>query len=153
MSVCELIKDALKINAVDQHDFRVELNFAEPVPIIQTDKHKVLQILINLISNARHALVDAQRTDGTMRISVTVVEQTVRIQIRDNGTGISPDHMDRIFAHGFTTRESGHGFGLHSSALAAQLLRGSLSGQSDGIGTGATFTLAIPVTEDIPCRI
>lgn len=153
VSVCELVNDALKINSVDQQDFRVELDFAEPVPVIQTDKHKVLQILINLISNARHSLVDAQRTDATMRISVTAVEQTVRIQIRDNGMGISPDHMNRIFAHGFTTRESGHGFGLHSSALAAQLLRGSLSGQSDGIGKGATFTLAIPVTEDIPCQI
>jgi len=59
--------------------------------------------------------------------------------------GIPPENLTRIFAHGFTTRPGGHGFGLHSGALAAKDLGGSLSAHSDGPGRGAIFTLDLPV--------
>ncbi|HEX5747505.1 MAG TPA: ATP-binding protein [Archangium sp.] len=68
----------------------------------------------------------------------------VRIQVHDNGMGIAPEMLTRIFQYGFTTREEGHGFGLHSSALAAQELGGSLTVHSEGPGHGATFTLELP---------
>jgi signal transduction histidine kinase len=68
----------------------------------------------------------------------------VRISVHDNGMGIAPEMLTRIFQYGFTTREEGHGFGLHSSALAAQELGGSLNVHSDGPGQGATFSLEIP---------
>jgi signal transduction histidine kinase len=68
----------------------------------------------------------------------------VRIEIRDTGVGIAPELLTRIFQYGFTTRRDGHGFGLHSSALAAQELGGTLAVQSDGVGKGATFTLELP---------
>jgi two-component system, NtrC family, sensor kinase len=64
--------------------------------------------------------------------------------------GIPPENLTRIFAHGFTTRAHGHGFGLHSSALSAKELRGSLAAESQGTGTGATFTLELPTTVVIP---
>jgi two-component system NtrC family sensor kinase len=59
--------------------------------------------------------------------------------------GIAPENLTRIFSHGFTTRTDGHGFGLHSAALAAQQMGGRLTAQSDGPGRGATFTLELPV--------
>jgi signal transduction histidine kinase len=63
----------------------------------------------------------------------------------DNGVGIAAENLNRIFNHGFTTRKSGHGFGLHSAALAARELRGSLTVTSEGSGRGATFTLDLPM--------
>jgi len=86
-----------------------------------------------------------------LQITVEYMDDTVRVHVADNGVGIAPEDADRIFAHGFTTRKTGHGFGLHSSALAAQSLGGSLSVNSKGIGHGARFTLTFPVKNEVPC--
>jgi signal transduction histidine kinase len=72
----------------------------------------------------------------------------VQISVRDNGIGISAENLTRIFEHGFTTREGGHGFGLHSSALAASEMGGSLRVFSDGTGCGATFTIELPLSAE-----
>jgi signal transduction histidine kinase len=64
--------------------------------------------------------------------------------VRDNGVGIAPENLTRIFGHGFTTKKDGHGFGLHSGALAAKEMNGSLTVHSDGVGQGAAFTLELP---------
>jgi signal transduction histidine kinase len=76
---------------------------------------------------------------------VAAIDGRVAISVIDNGIGIAPENMTRIFNHGFTTRADGHGFGLHSGALAAQELGGSLSAHSDGPGLGARFTLELPL--------
>jgi signal transduction histidine kinase len=65
----------------------------------------------------------------------------------DNGVGISPENLTRIFNHGFTTRKKGHGFGLHSSVLTAKEMGGSLTVHSDGPGQGSSFTLELPLPE------
>jgi signal transduction histidine kinase len=72
------------------------------------------------------------------------------IEVIDTGVGIPPENLERIFSHGFTTRKEGHGFGLHSCALAAKDLGGSLHAESAGPGQGATFTLTLPVTQQEP---
>ena len=77
------------------------------------------------------------------------IEERIRISVIDNGVGIAPENLNRIFSHGFTTRKDGHGFGLHSSALAARELGGSLRAYSDGVGCGATFVLELPVQESL----
>jgi signal transduction histidine kinase len=68
----------------------------------------------------------------------------VKIAVMDNGIGIPPENLTRIFEHGFTTRKEGHGFGLHNGALVAKELGGKLTAHSDGPGKGATFVLALP---------
>jgi C4-dicarboxylate-specific signal transduction histidine kinase len=81
-------------------------------------------------------------------LTLTIAEGAegwVAISVRDNGGGILPEHLPRIFRHGFTTKEGGHGFGLHSSAIAARDLGGVLRVESDGPGAGAVFTLELPV--------
>jgi C4-dicarboxylate-specific signal transduction histidine kinase len=144
----ELLEDALRINSagLTRHEVRVERHLS-PVPQLLTDKHKVLMILVNLISNAKYALDEAPAEQRclTLRVEAPVAGR-VRIEVRDNGMGIAPELLTRIFQHGFTTREEGHGFGLHSSALAAQELGGTLTAHSDGPGRGATFTLELPCT-------
>jgi PAS domain S-box-containing protein len=152
VSPMQLIEDALHINAaaLTRHDVHVAKEF-ENVPPIMTEKHKVLQILVNLIRNAKYALDDSKRSDKllTLKVSPEGSDQ-LKIQVVDNGIGIPPENLTRIFGHGFTTRRNGHGFGLHSSALAVRELGGSLLAESDGEGKGAKFTLLLPYKASQP---
>jgi PAS domain S-box-containing protein len=118
-------------------------------PRVVVEKHKVMQILINLVSNARHACADHPGTPGRITVRLeSAGPARFRVSITDNGVGIAPENLTRIFEHGFTTRKDGHGFGLHSAALTARELGGSLSVTSDGPGRGATFTLELPQVAD-----
>ncbi|OYW76473.1 MAG: hypothetical protein B7Z37_08545 [Verrucomicrobia bacterium 12-59-8] len=146
LSMADLVEDSIRINAASfsRHEVNVEREIA-PVPPLKTDRHKVMQILVNLLSNAKHAL---DHSDGDRRMKVCVVqnqEGMLEIAVIDNGTGIAPENLDRIFSHGFTTKKLGHGFGLHSGALAARELGGTLKAHSDGPGLGAIFTLTLPL--------
>ncbi|MGD0812754.1 MAG: ATP-binding protein, partial [Verrucomicrobiota bacterium] len=76
-------------------------------------------------------------------------EQAIRMEVADNGVGIPPENLTRIFAHGFTTQSDGHGFGLHTGALAAKELGGTLTAHSEGLGKGATFILELPLQNTI----
>jgi PAS domain S-box-containing protein len=146
LPVVELVEDALRLNAgaIERHHVQVIREYFE-VPPILVDKHKVLQILVNLIRNAKYALDDRGHTDKRMVLQVGLNgNNTVKISVIDNGVGIPPENLTRIFEHGFTTRKEGHGFGLHNGALAAKELGGVLRAHSDGPGKGATFTLELP---------
>jgi PAS domain S-box-containing protein len=115
-------------------------------PQVTVDKHKVVQILINLVKNARHACQANAGSAGRIVVRVErAVPELLRITVADNGVGIPPENLARVFEHGFTTRKDGHGFGLHGAALMAQELGGTLNAASDGPGRGATFTLALPL--------
>jgi PAS domain S-box-containing protein len=142
-----LVEDAIAMNisAFERHGVEVERRYSA-VPPIRVDRHKVLQILINLIRNAKYALDDIERTDKKLIISISAPnERFVHIVVADNGIGIPPENLTRVFAHGFTTREGGHGFGLHSGAIAARSMGGAITVASAGTGQGATFTLELPV--------
>jgi two-component system, NtrC family, sensor kinase len=142
----ELVEDALRINTagLGRQQLKVERQL-EVLPPVLADKHKVLMILINLISNARHALEAASVEERRLTVKVDLAaSEHIRIEVSDNGVGITPELLTRIFQYGFTTRAGGHGFGLHSCALAAQEMGGSLTAHSDGPGRGATFTLELP---------
>ncbi len=142
----ELLEDALRLNegALSRHRIKVVREFFD-APIVLVEKHKVLQILINLLRNAKHALTASGREDKQLILRITHNHDLVVLSVIDNGIGIHPENLTRIFGHGFTTKKDGHGFGLHSGALAAQEMGGSLAVKSDGPGTGATFTLSLPI--------
>ncbi|MFY0574838.1 sensor histidine kinase [Cystobacter fuscus] len=122
------------------------------MPPIFVDRHKLLQILINLVSNARHALVASPKKDKRLGIHVRRVPDTgqLHIEVTDNGVGIAPENLGRMFSQGFTTKKMGHGFGLHISALAAAEMKGRLSCSSPGLEQGATFLLELPMRTEIP---
>jgi len=130
--------------ALVRHQVQVIRDYDASAPHITVEKHKVLQILVNLIRNAKYACDESGRPDKHLTVRVTNGDGRVRIVLADNGVGIPPENMTRIFNHGFTTRKDGHGFGLHSGILAARELGGSLNAHSDGPGRGATFTLELP---------
>ncbi len=146
LEVRSLIEDAIQIHsgAFERHGIELITDF-QPVPPALVDRHKVMQILINLLGNAKHAL-ESRATGKQITIRLSAPSQSrVRITVADNGAGIAKENFDRIFSQGFTTRKAGHGFGLHNGALAAKELGGTLSVQSDGVGLGATFTLEFPI--------
>jgi two-component system, NtrC family, sensor kinase len=145
INVVELVEDGMRINerGLRRHGVEVLREFG-PVPPLNAEKHKILQVLVNLISNAKYACGQSGRADKRLTVRVANGDGRVRISVADNGIGIPPENMTRIFNHGFTTRKDGHGFGLHGGALAAREMGGSLTVQSPGPGHGATFTLELP---------
>ena len=144
-NLMELVEDALKMNAngLARAGIHVIKEF-EKVPPILTKKNQVLHILVNLVRNAREACRTTNGQENRLTIRVNQEAGRVRIAVADNGSGISPENLAKIFTHGFTTKKDGHGFGLHSATLAAKEMGGSLSVQSDGPGQGAAFTLELP---------
>ena len=142
-----LLEDALSMHtaAYQRHSVEVIREFGD-VPPITVDRHKVLQILINLLHNAKYACEAARISNRKIIVRISASGPAhVKIFVTDNGIGIAPENLTRIFSHGFTTRKAGHGFGLHSGALAAREMGGSLKASSDGVGKGATFTLELPL--------
>lgn len=152
LNIAELVDDAVRINeaALTRHRVRIVRKFTS-VPQIVTERHKLIQILVNLISNAKEAMAGLDPAQRTLTLGIGLApehEGAVLIQVRDTGDGITPEHLPRLFTMGFTTRRDGHGFGLHSSILAARNMGGDLTAASEGIGKGATFTLELPIERD-----
>lgn len=150
--MADLVEDALRMSAasLSRHAVEVVREFA-PVPAVLADRHKVLQILVNLVRNARQAL-DARETGRRLALRIAATDGGVQVEVADNGMGIAPENLARIFNHGFTTKKDGHGFGLHSGANAAHEMGGRLTGRSDGPGYGATFTLVLPLHPAVAIR-
>ncbi|HJR70924.1 MAG TPA: ATP-binding protein [Gammaproteobacteria bacterium] len=147
-SVVDVLEDAVQMTnaSLHRHDVEVVRDYAD-VPALDTEKHKVLQILVNLIRNAKDACAATGREDKQITLRVRDEGGCVRVSVIDNGIGIAPENLTRVFAHGFTTKKDGHGFGLHSGALAARELGGALTLASEGPNRGATFTLELPIRD------
>jgi signal transduction histidine kinase len=144
--IADLVEDALNMNsdAIMRHKIKVQCDFAD-VPPILTEKHKVLQILVNLISNAKDACVTSTKQDKQIILRTMKENSLVKIEVIDNGIGITSENLPKVFNHGFTTKQEGHGYGLHNCALVAKELGGKLTAVSKGSGEGATFVLELPI--------
>jgi ligand-binding sensor domain-containing protein/signal transduction histidine kinase len=147
VDVTEVAEQALKMNAAGfaRHGVKIEQAF-HPVPIVTTYRHKLLQILVNLLLNARHACDASRNEPKAVVFSIRPADDDgVCVEVSDNGVGIAPEVMPMLFRHGFTTRKEGHGFGLHSASLAAREMGAALIARSDGPGLGASFILRLPL--------
>ncbi len=142
-SVIEAALDMYE-SAFIEADIEVRRDFRAAVPV-EVDRHKALQIIVNFLTNARRAI--DERGGGDMRVVIRTKNEDGRVcvSVTDTGNGIPAENLEQVFNHGFTTKEDGHGFGLHSSANAAAEMGGHISCHSDGIGRGATFSLFLPV--------
>jgi len=141
-----LMEEAFHISegSLHRHNITVARQF-DPVPPVRVIRHKVLQILVNLIRNAKIALDEGNPVEKRLTLFLRSSSAgEVEFGVRDNGMGIAPENMGKLFSFGFTTRKDGHGFGLHSSIAAAREMSGTLSASSDGPGRGATFLLVLP---------
>lgn len=147
VSLSKLIDDAVKLVSASFERHHVEIiREIEDCPEVSAARHKLLEILVNLLRNAKQAVTEHNGPRRQVRICARRhAVGRVRIEIHDTGMGIPPENLARIFAHGFTTKRDGHGFGLHSGALAAQQMHGTLWAESGGAGRGASFILELPV--------
>jgi PAS domain S-box-containing protein len=143
----ELLEDAVRLCAVGDHiDKILQREYEEEEPEFY-DRHVIVQILVNFISNAKNAVRERPgNTQPQITLSVRQDPQQTAVAVSDNGVGFDESVKPRLFTHGFTTRAKGHGFGLHSSALSAQALGGRIEAHSDGPGLGARFELILPRT-------
>ena len=147
VALSELVDDALRIHeqAYVRHVVRVVRDYT-PVQSISVDKHKVLQIVVNLLHNAKYACDAGGQSDKVVTVRIGPAgPDRVRIEVADNGVGIDPEYLAKIFSLGYTTRKGGHGFGLHSGAIAAKEMGGWLTAHSAGLGQGASFVLELPL--------
>ncbi len=146
VNIADLIEDALKINleGMRRRGIKIVKEYSDS-PLIYIDKHKILQVIINLISNAMHALVDSGNEVKHIHISIKEESEQIELEIMDTGVGISDEDIPHLFEYGFKKRRGGHGYGLHHSALVANELGGRIIAHSDGLGKGASFKLIIPL--------
>jgi signal transduction histidine kinase len=146
VDVAQLLGDVLAIHALPlrRSDIQVEKRLQGLRPWLG-DRIRVSQVLLNLVVNAQESLESSGRLPRILRLEAELQPGgELLLSVADNGLGIAPEHMPRLFTYGFTTKADGHGFGLHSSALAAQEMGGSLQAFSAGVGQGATFVLRLP---------
>ncbi|RYD24458.1 MAG: HAMP domain-containing protein [Verrucomicrobiaceae bacterium] len=153
LAATDLVEDSIRMidASLARHAVAVVRDYDE-VPPITVEKHKALQILVNLIRNAQQACDNSGRADKRIIVRVSGFAGRIHIAVTDNGVGIPRENLTKVFAHGFTTKREGHGFGLHSGALAAREMGGTLTVHSEGPGTGATFTLELPVLSPTSAR-
>jgi NO-binding membrane sensor protein with MHYT domain len=144
VDMTELLDHAIALHFTAVTDVRVRRDYAT-MPPLTLDRHKVLQILGNLFANARHALNNGQPEARQLTVKLSSSGASAIVEVADSGVGISAESLGRLFEYGFTTKKDGHGFGLHTSAILAKELGGDLTGESEGTGRGARFTLRLPI--------
>ena len=148
VSVEDMMEQALVMAMPEPEKYHIQVvREYRPISTIMTDRHQVLQVLVNLITNAKNAMVEYPKSTRclTLRMGVPTGSAFARLEVIDTGGGIKAENLSKLFAQGFTTRKAGHGLGLHSSAIVAKNLGGALQVQSAGEGQGATFTLDLPL--------
>ncbi len=147
VSINELLEEALLISGLDlKKEIIVEKKF-EKINSVKTDKVKLLQVFVNLLRNAKDAVMDSSNEKMIITIKTySINKNRIGIEVIDNGIGILPKNKSKVFSYGFTTKKNGHGFGLHTSALAINAVGGVIRINSDGLEQGATVTIELPCT-------
>jgi NO-binding membrane sensor protein with MHYT domain len=141
-----LMDEAFLITGFDpgRHNIKVVKNYDKLKPLL-VNKIKLVQVLVNLFHNAKDSLAVTNKLEKILTIEYGALKNSnFYIKVTDNGVGISAKNLNNIFMHGFSTKEGGHGFGLHASAIAIKNMGGSMKVESEGEGMGATFTIILP---------
>jgi|GEM_PF-1612230 len=133
-------------NLIEDHHVQLNRHYRE-VPDIYAEKAKVYQILNNLLMNAIQALKANDESNRIIELDIFPEDTNIVFEISDNGVGIPEEQLTQIFHHGFTTKKSGHGFGLHSCANLMAEMHGEIYVDSQGPGNGACFKVVFPSAE------
>lgn len=142
----ELLEDVIILfsNRMRRLNINLERQYGE-VPLFLSAKTKIQQVVINCLKNAIEALSSSDVVEKRLIIKMGFINQnSICVEITDNGVGIKKEHLKKLFSFGFTTKTEGHGYGLHNSVLIAKELGGDLRAVSGGVNQGATFIFEIP---------
>jgi C4-dicarboxylate-specific signal transduction histidine kinase len=145
VSLPEVIDNAISLESgsIERHGLNVTTDYraTDTVVVQQT---KLIHVLVNIFRNAKEAMTNNAFDDKSVEIKTWQEGDKIFLSISDNGMGIDSEHMNKIFTQGFTTKRSGHGFGLHSTAIYMKEIGGSIRVSSEGEGKGTTFVLSFP---------
>jgi len=146
-SIQEIVEDAVKMSKTALAGQEIDLvQEFDDIDYVNIDRSRVLQIVVNLIKNAAEALSESDVKNKHIAIRCNKADENqLRIEVIDNGIGIAPENIEKIFAHGYTTKATGHGFGLHGCVLSATEMGGTLTAHSEGPGRGTSFILTLPL--------
>lgn len=148
ININNVIEEVLRLsfNQLQRHDIQLDKKYQSLPPCV-IDKHKFISVLLNLLKNARDALLLHKHSNRKLKIETRVDRQqkNIIVIIHDNGVGISKEAQRNIFEHGFTTKDEGHGFGLHSSMTLIKQMKGEMFFSSPGENKGATFKISLPI--------
>lgn len=147
----QILEDTLTIfsTSFSRHDITIEKEI-EDVPKVSVQKTKLVHIILNILKNAKESMIEAGVENRRICIRLwqdNPADKYVKLRISDNGSGIDEGNLRKVFNHGFTTKEKGHGFGLHSSANYMTEMGGKIEVQNRDDERGATFILKIPVSD------
>ncbi|PAU95561.1 histidine kinase [Aliifodinibius salipaludis] len=144
-SLDEMVNDALTLQSgsIERHGLTIKKDL-QPIEAITAHRTQLIHILVNIFKNAKEAMVENEPEEKVIRIKTWQEDNKVHLSISDNGHGIKKENIDKIFTQGFTTKNEGHGFGLHSCANYMQSMGGKIKVESNGKGRGATFILVFP---------
>ena len=147
VKLTEIIEDALTMQSgtIDRHNINLIRDYSD-VPEIFVQKTKLVHIMVNLIKNAKDAMEGLEPDKKTLVLSITQDDRAIFIHVKDSGCGIPCENITKIFSHGFTTKKTGHGFGLHSCANYMKEMGGEIRAESEGVGKGSLFTLKFNTT-------
>ncbi len=139
------LKDSIVIHdeLIRTHLVTVEKRF-RAMPLILANRTKLLYVFLNLIKNACEALLSLPAEERRLVISTTLSDDAIEIIFVDNGEGIAKGELERVFEHGYSHKDEGHGLGLHSSNKFILEMGGWVRAESAGPGKGATFTVHLP---------
>ncbi len=146
----QIVDETLDVqeDMIEQHEITV-IKEIRASPVVAVQRTKLIHILINLIRNAKDAMIDTPIKERFLRIAVSADNDRAAIAVTDNGIGVDPQHLEKLFTHGFTTKKRGHGFGLHTCAEYMAEMEGEITADSPGQGQGATFTMRFPLVESV----
>jgi len=151
VSIREIIEDAIEMNKTALTSQKIDpVQEFDEINYVNIDRSRILQIIVNLIKNAAEALYESNVKNKHIAIKCNKTDENqLRIEVLDNGIGIAQENITKIFAHGYTTKTAGHGFGLHGCALSAKEIGGTLTAHSQGPGLGASFVFTLPLKSEI----
>jgi|GEM_PF-1899730 len=154
VDVASAVDGALSLAAAElRYRTRVERDFAG-VPAVLGNHARLGQVFLNLLVNAAHALPEERVDDNVIHIRTSLVDGRVAVEISDNGVGIPPEHLPRLFAPFFTTKPVGQGTGLGlwiCHEIIAEL-DGEITVESTE-GEGSTFRVLLPVATGAPSPV
>ncbi|MDJ0834995.1 MAG: two-component regulator propeller domain-containing protein [Acidobacteriota bacterium] len=142
-----IVENALKVQdeALERRHITLKTILGD-VSLIKVQKTQLMHIIINLLKNAAEAMETVMDRDRVLTVETRQNGKTVQLVIRDTGVGIAAEHLKKMFSYGFTTKESGHGFGLHFCWRAMKEMGGTITVESEGRDMGAEFVMTFPAS-------
>lgn len=140
-----LAEEALKVqmDSIRRRGVSLHQNFSE-VPQVVVNSSKLIHVMINMLKNAVEAMEAVPENRRELTLTIKAARGRVILSIADTGMGIAPENLPKMFTYGFSTKKTGHGFGLHYCARTIEAMGGEVRVESAGVNKGATFIISFP---------